>query len=88
MTTRKTIAVVEGLTKRDIQPNKRTERGALREGTDGVCEEGEEGGGPAVRRPVKPGSIGTPTRISQGFARPLLQEVSPGAYPPTRYRDI
>ena len=41
----------------------------------------------AVRRLVKAGSSGTPTRISHGFARPSLQVVSPAAYPPTRYRD-
>jgi hypothetical protein len=49
ITTRKTRAVVEGLRKRDIQPNKCTERDAQNEGTDGVCEEGEEGGGAFTR---------------------------------------
>jgi hypothetical protein len=49
MTTRKTTTVVEGLTKRDIQPSKCTQRGAHTEGTDGVCEDGEEGGVEEVR---------------------------------------
>jgi hypothetical protein len=40
--------VVEGLTKRDIHPNKCTERGAQTEGTDGVCDEVEEDGGEEV----------------------------------------
>jgi hypothetical protein len=40
--------MVEGLTKRDIQPSKCTERGAEKEGANGVCEEGEEGGGEEV----------------------------------------
>jgi hypothetical protein len=48
MTTRKTRAVVEGLMMRDIQPYKCAERGAQKEGTHGVCEEGEEGGGEEV----------------------------------------
>jgi hypothetical protein len=48
MTTRKTRAVVEGLTKRDIQPYMCTERGAHKEGTGVVCEKGEEGGGEEV----------------------------------------
>jgi hypothetical protein len=48
MTTGKARAAVEGLTKRAMQPYKCTERGAQKEGTDGVCDEGEEGSGEEV----------------------------------------
>jgi hypothetical protein len=45
MTTRKTKAVVEDLTNLDIHLNKCTNRGARKEDTDSVCEEGGKGGG-------------------------------------------
>jgi hypothetical protein len=48
MTTPKTRAMVESLGKRDIQRRKCTERGAQKEGTDGVYEEGEEGCGDEI----------------------------------------
>jgi hypothetical protein len=58
MTTRISRAVVEGLTKLDIQPSKRTGRGAQMEGRDGVCAEGKEGGGERV-------AAGTATDLSE-----------------------
>jgi hypothetical protein len=48
MTAWKTRAVVKGLTKRDIQLNQCTVKGAQKQGKDGACEEGEEGGSKEV----------------------------------------
>jgi hypothetical protein len=81
MTTWKTRAVVEGLTQLDMQPDKCTEKGAQKEGTDGVCEDGEECGAEEVRQNML---NCTPTSISRGFARPSLSKVSLATFPVPR----
>jgi hypothetical protein len=78
MTTQKTRAVVEGLTKRDIhtvrrEVHKRKVRTACARWVRKA----------AVRRLVEAGSIRTPTKISHGFARPSLQKHSTCIVPGT-----